>query len=525
MLFSNLYPLTYVLSLISLIAWFYYRDHEQRSHFFRRFFLGSIASFGVCWLFAQGSLAYKLPVLLRELVILAIIPVVLSLFRKVGWIYFAVMAAVLVMLRYFYLDTLRATFPQENQQQTEQIAAPGTNSFLSTPELDPDGELLIELAESHPISQIQNTLDQFGLNASPAFEMADKEATLLDNYYLINVPPAYEKQLDKVKNALNTTGLVEWLEENERINVSPMDASPMQPLPGLNKKYGLNDPGLENLWGFEAMKVAGLYAVLKDVKPRKKALIAILDTGVDAGHEDLQGNFLSTRKTYDADVAGHGTHCAGIAAAVSNNGKGIASFSQTNEYVQVTSIKVLSDGGFGTQQTIINGILEAADRGADVLSLSLGGLSNDPRQRAYKKAVDYAARKGAVIVVAAGNSNRNAREFVPANVEGVITVSAVDTLLHRASFSNYVQDLEMGVAAPGVKIYSTFPNGQYRVQNGTSMATPYVSGLVGLMKSLKPDLTAKEAFEILDKTGGDTKNTRETGKLIQPGEAVRELLK
>jgi thermitase len=272
------------------------------------------------------------------------------------------------------------------------------------------------------------------------------------------------------------------------------------------------------------MKVANLFEILKTAKPKKEALIAILDTGVDAAHEDLAANFSSTQAKYDTDKAGHGTHCAGIAAAVSNNGKGVASFSQTNDYVQVTSIKVLGDGGFGTQQMIINGILEAADRKADVISLSLGGPSSQARQRAYEKAVKYANDKGAIIVVAAGNSNRSAREFTPANVPGVIAVSAVDTLLNRASFSNFVQGMDMALAAPGVKIYSTFPGGQYQALNGTSMATPYVAGILGLLKSLKPDLTTKEAYRILNETGLETGSKAETGKLIQPADAVKRVL-
>jgi thermitase len=526
MLFSNLYPLTFLLSLATLTGWFYFRNNEQRSEFFRIAFLGSIASFGVCWLLSEATFAYKLPVLVRELVILAILPLVLSLFRKVGWVYFALLAAALIALRYFYFDRLWATFPQKAVTQIE-LTEPNapTPSSLVASDLDPNGELLIEIKDLHQIGEIQQALSQFGLTATPAFILKDKDATDLDDYYLVNVPKNYENDLNKVKEALNATGLVEWLEDNERISLTPVKTTPMRPLPGLNKKYGINDPGLENLWGFEVMKVAGLYDVLKNVKPKKEALIAILDTGVDANHEDLKDNFTSTSSRYDTDKAGHGTHCAGIAAAVSNNGKGVASFSQTNEYVQVTSIKVLSDGGYGTQQMIINGILEAADKGADVLSLSLGGMSNDSRQRAYKKAVDYVNHKGAIMVVAAGNSNRSAREFVPANVEGVIAVSAVDTLLGRASFSNFVRDLNMAVAAPGVKIYSTFPENQYQTLNGTSMATPYVSGLVGLMKSLKPDLTVKEAYDILNKSGGETKNVRETGRLIVPAEAVKAVMK
>ena len=82
----------------------------------------------------------------------------------------------------------------------------------------------------------------------------------------------------------------------------------------------------------------------------------------------------------------------------------------------------------------------------------------------------------------------------------------------------------MGVAAPGVGIYSTLPGDKYASLSGTSMATPYVAGLLGIMKSLKPSLTTKEAYEILQKTGVDTKNTDQTGKLIQPKAVVEALV-
>ncbi len=525
-MFAQLYPVTFIISLASLTGWFYFRDNEVRSDFFRKIFFGSFAAFGLSWLMADGSFSYKIPALGRELLILALVPVLLSLLRKMKWGYFLALAGMLVVLKFFYFEKLAATFPQPKSDLTEAPSGENTNpAEAGDYELDPNGELLIEIKDLHQIAEIQDVLNEFGLEATPAFTMKDTESTDLDDYFLINVPSKYEQNLAEVKNALNATGLVEWLEENERIAISPIEATPMRPLPGINKKYGINDPGLENLWGFEAMKVADLYEVLKNKKPVKKALIAILDTGVDAEHEDLKANFTSTKSKYDTDKAGHGTHCAGIAAAVSNNNLGVASFSQKNDFVQVTSVKVLSDGGFGTQQMIINGILEAADAGADVLSLSLGGPSNQARQRAYDKAVQYANKKGAILVVAAGNSNRNAKGFTPANVSGVITVSAVDTLVNRASFSNFVQDLNMAVAAPGVKIYSTFPGSQYQTFNGTSMATPYVSGLVGLLKSLKPDLTTRQAFEILNKTGIETKSKAETGKLIQPGAAVKYLLK
>ena len=197
----------------------------------------------------------------------------------------------------------------------------------------------------------------------------------------------------------------------------------------------------------------------------------------------------------------------------------------SNDFVEVTSIRVLSSFGGGTQQGIIKGILEAADKGADVISMSLGGRSTEKRQKAYEEAVQYANKAGAIVVVAAGNSNSNATLFAPANTPGVITVSAIDTLLHRAHFSNFITDLKMGVAAPGVKIFSTIPGSKYTAFNGTSMATPYVAGLLGLLKSLEPDLTTQKAYQVINDSGVKTKDTPLTGKLIQPAEAVKLLIK
>ncbi|MBK8563240.1 MAG: S8 family serine peptidase [Saprospiraceae bacterium] len=514
-MFSSLYPFAFVASVSTLSAWFYYRELESRSDSLRKLFLLFFSLFIVSWLMAQGQWAYKFPKLLRELLLMGAVPVVLSMFRKNKWAYLVALLGVLTGLRFFYFEKLKSTFPQAVVAEQKAAATPAPTG------LDPNGELIIEIKEGSQITDIQAFLKKYGLVALPAFKPGDAAATDLDDYFVVDVPAVQD--FPKVKKELANLAAVEWLEENEQMNLSPMEVEPMRPTPGVNKKYGINDPGLANLWGFEAMKVDELYAVLKDKKPKKRALIAILDTGVDANHEDLKANFTSTKNAYDSDRAGHGTHCAGIAAAVSNNGVGVASFSQTNDFVQVTSVKVLSDGGSGTQQSIINGMLEAADRGADVLSLSLGGLSSDSRQRAYQKALEYANKKGCIVVVAAGNSNRNAKEFVPANVDGVITVSAVDTLLERASFSNMVSDVKMGVAAPGVRIYSTMPGSSYAAMNGTSMATPYVAGLLGLMKSLKPDLTTKEAYKILNETGAETKNTKETGRLIQPSAAVAKL--
>jgi len=100
----------------------------------------------------------------------------------------------------------------------------------------------------------------------------------------------------------------------------------------------------------------------------------------------------------------------------------------------------------------------------------------------------------------------------------------LDPDLNRAVFSNYIQEVDYGIAAPGVNIYSSIPGNKYASFNGTSMATPYVAGLVGLMKSIRPELTTKQAHDILKKTGDKTGNTKETGPFIQPAKAVKAVV-
>lgn len=388
--------------------------------------------------------------------------------------------------------------------------------------LHPDAELLIQLKTGKQSSELLELQQRYQLKISPAFNPQNPEITRLDDFFVLDVPARFSSRLKQIERTLYKSGLVDWVEPNEIVALSPLPSSSTQKA---QDQFSINDPALNQLWGFDAMKVNDLYQYLEKsrITPRKKALIVILDTGIDAGHEDIKDNYLSISKAYDNDPLSHGTHCAGIAASVSNNGKGIASFSTDNAYFRVSSVRVLNSGGSGTQQGIIKGMLEAADAGADVISMSLGGRSGQVRQSAYKQAVEYAAKKGAVVVAAAGNSNRNAKEFAPVNTPGVIGVSAVDAELNRAAFSNYVADIPMGLAAPGVEIYSTIPGNKYASFNGTSMATPYVAGLVGLLKSVRPELTTREIWEILHRTGRETRNTRETGRLIQPGEALKAL--
>lgn len=511
-----LYPITYLVALFSLVLWFYLQNSEKWAGILRASLVLGLIGWLVSVGTAEATLQYKMGILFRDLIVLGTIGAMFSLFKNKLHLFLALLLGLSGGLKMIYFDTLQSTFPQnENISECTKLM----------PSLE--GELLIEVNEAHKINELAGILNQYDLAYQAAFHPAQKNITELDDYYLIDVPAKWEGNISTVVDALNNSGLVDWVENNETIKLSPLETSPTETAKGPAPNYGLNDPGVEQLWGFQAMNVDKLYDFLKtpSAKPKRKAIIAILDTGVDANHEDIKANYKSLKSKNDNDPQGHGTHCAGIAASVSNNGLGVASFSHDNSFVQVSSIKVLNSFGMGTQQSIINGIIEAADLGADVISMSLGGPSSDSKQRAYEKAVKYANKKGAIVVVAAGNENRNATRIAPACARGVITVSAIDNELNRAVFSNWVTDLKMGIAAPGVGIYSTKPKDTYAVHSGTSMATPYVAGLVGLMKSFNPDITTKEVYKILNETGSDTKNTDLTGHLIQPVKAIKAMLK
>lgn len=507
---SLLYVAGFGLSALFLAIWFY-KQRRDGGAFFPVLLLMAVVAFVIGVVSSEITFDQKLLVLFRDLVVLGCVGLVSRLFLKRFPIFLFGLLLLIMGLRFYY-------------QHYMQYALVATTQVIDDNNWNPDGELLLELAEGADPAGLNAILQQYNARMERAFYPAHPEDTELDDYYVLDVPNN-TMDLTGLQQALDGTGIVDWIEGNETVTDEPL--TPNRELPEINRKYGINDPGLEHLWSFEVMEMDALYDLLDQnkIKPKKTAVVAILDTGVDAQHEDIADNFTSTKSKYDNDPRGHGTHCAGIAGAVSNNNRGVASYSRNNGFVKLTSIKVLSSSGMGTQQTIINGIIEAADQGVDVISMSLGGYSNQSKQTAYEKAVKYANKAGCIVVAAAGNSNRSAKDFAPVNADGVIGVSAIAEDLSRAVFSNTVNDIKMGVAAPGTNIYSTIPGNQYASLNGTSMATPYVSGLIGLMKSIQPKLNSEQAYKILSASGKATKNGKETGNLIQPEAAVKQLLK
>ncbi len=229
-------------------------------------------------------------------------------------------------------------------------------------------------------------------------------------------------------------------------------------------------------WGHEPLKLQALHD--RGITG-KGVVVAICDTGIDYNHPDLVPNmhptghrdFTGSSSGY-MDRQGHGTHCAGITAAASN-GSGIIGAAPG---AKLMAVKVLSDQGSGASSWIAAGIRHAADSGADIISLSLGGPSPDTQTRT---AIQYATGKGCWVVVAAGNDGRETSSY-PGHYPESIAVAALDKNISRASFSTVNQQND--IAAPGVSIWSTLPGARYGSMIGTSMATPYVAGCLALLR-------------------------------------------
>ncbi|MFM7088565.1 MAG: S8 family peptidase [Candidatus Paceibacterota bacterium] len=222
--------------------------------------------------------------------------------------------------------------------------------------------------------------------------------------------------------------------------------------------------------------------------------IAVIDTGVDSSHNDLKEVVLPG---YDAinekygvisDDNGHGTHVAGVIAAQDN----LIGVNGLAPGVKILPVKVLDRNGDGEEKDVAKGILWALDQKVDIINLSLGG---DQDNALLRSAVERAIAAGVVVVASSGNDGALFNKVTyPASLPGVLAVAASDPSDSVAFFSNYGEYVD--VAAPGVFINSTWINGLYRQESGTSMAAPYVSASIALlMSALK--VSASRASELL----------------------------
>jgi thermitase len=242
-----------------------------------------------------------------------------------------------------------------------------------------------------------------------------------------------------------------------------------------------NDPGFANQYGLAAIRAPQGWDLATG---SSSVVIAIIDSGVDYGHTDLAGkltaghNFVACPNSalpcafLPQDDYGHGTHAAGIAAALTNNNTGVAGVSWG---ARVMPIKVLDSFGNGSYENVAAGIVWAVDHGAQIINLSLGGINPSA---VLESAVQYAYSNNTLLVASSGNQG-SPNVLYPARYPRVVAVGASNMNNLPASFSNYGPQVDL--AAPGENIYSTWVGNSYQIRTGTSMSAPYVSGLAAVL--------------------------------------------
>lgn len=251
-------------------------------------------------------------------------------------------------------------------------------------------------------------------------------------------------------------------------------AAPNDPYAG--SEWHLNKMGLPSAW--DTTQGAGV-------------TIAVLDTGVDATHPDLASRMVPGWNFYDnnsdtRDVNGHGTAVAGAATATLNNGVGVAG---TAGQALLMPVRIADANGYAYWSTVAQGLTWATDKGARVANISYGGVSTSS---AVQSAAQYMRSRGGLVVVAAGN---NGIDEGVAPTSTMIVVSATDANDVKTSWSSYGSFIS--VAAPGQDIWTTTRGGGYQAWWGTSLASPVVAGVVGLMMSARPAMSNTQVESLL----------------------------
>jgi len=276
-----------------------------------------------------------------------------------------------------------------------------------------------------------------------------------------------------------------------------------------------NDPDFDKQW---ALRKVGALCAWDRTTGSAEVIVAIVDSGVDPTHPDLvdrlrtDGYDFVDNDSDPRDENGHGTHVAGIVAAVLNNNEGVAGLAPG---VTILPVRVMDARGRGSDRAIARGIRFSADKGAKVINLSLGAtltLNADEPLALVNDAIVYAQQQGALVVVAAGNDAVPLPNAIAVDNPDVLVVAATDERDRKAPFSN--SGPWVAVSAPGVHILSTMPTYEvfltsdrlppderfrrnYDYMSGTSQATPYVAALAALLFSANPDWSPAQVAETI----------------------------
>ena len=338
--------------------------------------------------------------------------------------------------------------------ETQEVTATATiveteTQVLPSPEEKLTERLLIKASRKSRLAALMMRMNVYG-------QVVESDELGVLGIFILNVPA---DQIDTRISEMSSESGVAWVEPDY-----PVQA--LETIP--------NDPSFPDQYALTAIRAPQGW----DISTGSSSItIAVLDSGADMNHPELAGRIIQgfdfvNNDNLPQDDYGHGTHVAGIAAASANNGIGIAGVSWG---AMIMPVKVLNSSGGGRFSDVAAGIVWATDHGAQIINMSLGGSNFS---QTLEDAVNYSTARGTLLLAASGNSNTN-MVLYPARFPQVMAVAATDASNQRASFSNYGPEVE--IAAPGAGILSLWTGGGYNTISGTSMATPYVSGLAAIL--------------------------------------------
>ncbi|QEX24140.1 hypothetical protein FRZ61_40810 [Hypericibacter adhaerens] len=301
------------------------------------------------------------------------------------------------------------------------------------------------------------------------------------------------------------------------VSVSDQDGNALGTIAGAGSATTFEDAEYRNSGGLGIINASTAYARAAAYGTNAAGngiTVAVIDSGVDTTHSQLTANLLSGTDIADGDanpdddnaaVGGHGTHVAGIIAAV-NDGIGTQGVAFQAQILPVKVVATASGGGIDPND-VAAAITYAVAQGAKIINMSLGGLFPSAAENA---AIDAAVAAGVVVIAASGNSALSdpawpAQYAIDPNADGsMLAVGATDYLDHMASFSNRAGVAKVAtVDAPGVDILSTYVGNTLAYLSGTSMASPLVAGAAAVLESLFPNLSGKEITNLLTSTARD----------------------
>jgi len=364
-------------------------------------------------------------------------------------------------------------------QSSRSFAAPQQPRDLKTNAVA--GEFVIKFKPDSPASQKAAIARSIGGELSSGVPQLGVE--LITVAHLRNNPDV--NVAANVLSALQQHTAVEYVEpnyiytiNNEAVGVNPsLVGKTFLPMATTMARFMPNDPAFGSQYAWERISAVDGWNLNKG---NPSVVIAVVDTGIQSNHPDLHAKLVPGYDFIDndsnpSDGNGHGTHVAGTSAAMTDNAIGGAG---TCPECRLMPVRVLNNSGNGTLIGVSNGIIYAANHGAQVINLSLGGSGSSTMENA----INYAWGKGSLLACAAGNDGTDDITFAyPAAYANCLAVGATNSDDSDAYYSNW--GLWVDIAAPGTGIYSTWIGGSYNTIQGTSMATPHVAGVAGLLAS------------------------------------------